>query len=332
MPVCKGKPSVSEDDLLSLVSEVDLLRHYFSISELPCLIHSPLRKDKNPSFSMFTYDNIRVGWKDFATKERGTLMTLLCRYWGLSLTDVILKVYHDLPNISLTSASLSLRTNNHPKKHKHKKIGNITLACKVREWRDYDLEYWESYGVTLKWLKWAEVYPISHKIIYKEDKRYVFGADKYAYAYIEHKEGKTSIKIYQPFNKLGFKWSNNHDGSVISLWTKIPKTGDKLCICSSLKDSLCLSNNLGIPAICPQGEGYSLSQTAVNVLKSRFKNIYILLDNDEAGMVDGEKLALQTGFKNIILPKINECKDISDLYKSLNNKNQFINILKPLFL
>ena len=69
----------------------------------------------------------------------------------------------------------------------------------------------------MKWLKYADVYPISHKIVIKDNKSYAFGADKYAYAYVEFKEGRTTLKIYQPFNKNGFKWSNRHDRSVISL-------------------------------------------------------------------------------------------------------------------
>lgn len=208
---------------------------------------------------------------------------------------------------------------------------NIDMKCKVREWKDYDLEYWASYGITLPWLKYANVYPISHKIIVKDGKEFVFGADKYAYAYIEFKEGKTTLKIYQPFNKRGFKWANKHDRSVISLWTKVPKTGDKIVVCSSLKDALCLWANTSIPAIAIQGEGYGISNTAINELKRRYKEVYILLDNDEAGLRDGEKLSASTGFINLVLPNINGAKDVSDLYKSLENKKRFKDIILNLF-
>ena len=81
------------------------------------------------------------------------------------------------------------------------------------------------------------------KIIIKNQHKYIFKADKLAYAYVEHKEGKVSIKIYQPKNTNGYKWSSKHDSSVVSLWTKIPEYGDILCICSSLKDSLCTLEN-----------------------------------------------------------------------------------------
>ena len=183
----------------------------------------------------------------------------------------------------------------------------------------------------MKWLKYADVYPISHKIVIKDNKSYAFGADRYAYAYVEFKEGRTTLKIYQPFNKNGFKWSNRHDRSVISLWTKVPKEGDKICICSSLKDALCLWANTGIPSLAIQGEGYGMSDTAINELKRRFNKIYICLDNDEAGLKDGVHLANKTGFINVVIPQFKGGKDISDLYKVLGNKEQFKQTILSLF-
>ena len=210
------------------------------------------------------------------------------------------------------------------------------LEVKVRPWRDYDYEYWASYGVTKQWLRYAEIYPISYKIITKREsptdkgKRYVFPADKYAYAYIEHKENKLSIKIYQPFNTKGFKWCSKMDASVIGLWTKIPEYGEKVVICSSLKDALVISCQLGIPTLCLQGEGYSMSDTAISELKRRYKKIFISFDTDEAGIQDGKKLAERTGFTNVI-PDLGTEKDFSDHYKSLKDKEQFKK-LKTLFI
>jgi DNA primase len=91
-----------------------------------------------------------------------------------------------------------------------------------------------------------------------------------------------------------------------------------------------LWSNTGIPAIAPQGEGYTMSETAVNELKRRYKEIYVLYDTDEAGKADSLKLAEQTGFKRLQLPDFQGGKDVSDLYKTVG-KNQFINIISTLF-
>jgi hypothetical protein len=205
------------------------------------------------------------------------------------------------------------------------KLTKIQVA--VRPWEDYDLEYWKSYGITKPWLKYAEIYPISHKIVTKKDKetgkvsKYIFSAQKYTYCYVERKEGVLSLKIYSPFDKR-HQWCSKMDASVVSLWTKVPEYRDRIIIASSTKDALCLSCNLHIPAIAPQGEGYNLSDTAVKELKRRYKKVLICYDVDAPGIEDAKKLSQKTGFPYIV-PDLKGEKDYSDYYKSLENKEEF---------
>ena len=325
--VSHGKDNtISLTDIESKISEADLLHFYLGIEQIPCVIQSPLRVDNHPSFGLYTTDGIHIFYKDFSTSECGNTYTLLSKLWGLSFVDTLRRVHKEF----ILGEKITVNKISHPKVCVHKDVADCKLEVKIREWKDYDIEYWKSYGITLEWLKWAEVYPISHKIITKEDKKYIFPADKYAYAYIERKEGNITIKIYQPFNTKGFKWANKHDRSVVSLWTKIPENGDKVVICSSLKDALCLSANTKIPALAVQGEGYGMSDTAIKELKRRFTEQYILLDNDDAGIKDAIKLAKRTGFTNIVLPQFEGGKDVSDYYK-LYGKSEFIKLIKKLF-
>lgn len=326
--IAKGNNSVSLEDILSKVTEADILSYYLGITEVPCIINSPLRRDRRPSFGLYSPDGKRIYYIDFSTKDRGGIFDLLGNMWGCSYKEVLSRINED---ISKFNGSASVHTYTPCTVKSVSSYNKDTdLQCKVRDWRDYDIEYWRSYGIELNWLRYAEVYPISHKIVIKGGQRYVFLADKYAYAYVEHKEGKVTLKIYQPFNKNGYKWSNKHDKSVVSLWTKVPEFGDKICICSSMKDALCLWSNTGIPALAIQGEGYEMSNTAISELKRRYKHIYILLDNDEAGLKDGEKLSESTGFTNLVLPKFEGGKDISDAYKVLGKK-KWLELITPLF-
>lgn len=323
-----GRDTVSYDEILSKTTEAKIISYYLGVYEYPILINSPLRRDTKPSFGLYSPNGYDINYIDFANKERGSTLKLLSKLWCLTIDKTLQKLKQDLPNftneVTVSTNPISITTIGNHK-------ANTDLQCRVREWRDYDEAYWQSYGIPLDWVKYADVHPISHIIVVKDGQKHTFTADKYAYAYVERKEGKITLKIYQPFNTKGFKWSNKHDKSVISLWTKIPETGDKLCICSSLKDALCLWCNTGIPAVAIQGEGYAISNTAINELKRRYKNVYILLDNDKPGLEDGEKLASSTGFKNLVLPNINEAKDVSDLYKSLQDKNKFKTLITNLF-
>ena len=309
-----GEHSITLEDVLARTTEFDILYHYFNVSDLPTIIHSPLRQDNRPSFGLYTLDGKRVHYTDLATKDRGGLFDLLMKYWGESYKGMLNHLWKDLPNFSNANVQFNSMKSERTYQYQSLKSRNIDLQCKVREWRDYDIEYWASYGISLEWLKYADIYPISHKIVIRDGQRYVFGADKYAYAYVERKEGKVTLKIYQPYNKGGYKWSNRHDRSVISLWTKVPEYGDRICICSSMKDALCLWSNTGIPALAIQGEGYGMSDTAVGELKRRYKEVFIALDGDKAGVEDSIKLQKDTAFKIIDCPLIDKAKDWSDIY------------------
>lgn len=326
--ISPGRPTNSIQDVLDITTEVNIASYYLGINSIPIVIKSPLRIDNNPSFGIFSPDGIKVKYIDFSTKDKGDIFTLLMNMWNVPLNEVCKRICDDFSkfkgDISVTKSAPTCHLSGIGK------YSDSELKCKVREWRNYDIEYWASYGVSLPWLKYAEVYPISHKIVIKNGKRYVFGAAKYAYAFVESKDGEVTLKIYQPYGGE-YKWANKHDKSVISLWTKVPEYGERICICSSLKDALCLWSNTGIPAIAIQGEGYSISNTAISELRRRYKEIYILLDNDNAGLQDAIKLAESTGFTNIVLPKEYGAKDISDLFLLLKNKDKFKEIITNLF-
>ena len=314
----------SVDSVMKRVSHADLLSRYLGITSLPVLINSPLREDMHPSFFIYSPDGNKVLYRDYATGDNGDIYTLLQRQRGVTFSQLIRSIASDKA-FSGNSSEFS----NTSSKGTHFAKSTIDLRVKVREWKDYDIAYWESYGISLKWLKYAEVYPISHKIVYKDGQRFVFPAARLAYVFVERKEGNVSLKIYQPMNTR-FKWHTSNSGSVVGLWTKVPEKGEKLVICSSLKDALCLWANIGIPAIYVQSETTGMSNTAQEVLRQRFRHVFICFDNDAPGLEDGLNFSLQTGFQNVVLPQFEEGKDLSDLYKA-KGKEEFINIVKPLF-
>ena len=232
-----GKSTITIEDIANKVSEIEILNFYLGVKDIPTIIRSPLREDNNPSFGLYSLNGSKIHFKDLATKESGGIYDLLSKMWDTDLITTLERINKDIPKFNIINKT---QTNNLQIKSTEVYNSNTDLLCKIRDWEFYDIEFWKSYGITIEWLKFADVYPISHKIIIKNNKKYIFKADKYAYAYVERKEGKITLKIYQPYNTNGYKWSNKNDYSVISLWTKIPETGDKVCICASLKDALCL--------------------------------------------------------------------------------------------
>jgi len=328
--ISSGKPSNCKNMFTTKVSEADVLGFYLGIDRIPTVIASPFRKDLKPSLSLYSPDGIKVNYIDFGTNERGSSITLLMKLWNLDYNATIDKIVNDLVRGNHTHSVEFKQC--YPCTHNViVNSSKIELKCKVREWKNYDIEYWDSYGISLEWLKWANVYPVSHKIIIKDNKEMVFGADKYCYVFVEFKEGRTTMKFYQPFNTSGYKWQTNHDKSVLGLWDKMPEKGKAVCICSSVKDALCLMSNIYIPCICLQGEGYPISNTAVKELKRRFTDIYTLLDNDPTGKKDALKLSEEHNFINVVIPDFPEGKDISDYMKAYG-KETFKTFFKKLIL
>lgn len=316
----------SVTEIMKRVSHADLLSYYLGITSLPVLINSPLREDSHPSFFIYSPDGNKVLYRDYATGDRGDIYTLLRKKDSISFSDLLRRIASE----QAFQKKEGTFTNTSSRGRRFTKTSR-ELKVRIREWQQHDIEYWQQYGISVKWLKYADVYPISHKIIYKEGQRYVFPAAKYAYVFVERKENKVSLKVYQPLvSDKRRKWDNSNDASVVGLWTKMPPKGEKLVICSSLKDALCLWANTGIPAIYVQSETTGMSMTAQLILRQCFKHIFICFDNDAPGLKDGENFAAATGFKNIVLPSFPEGKDISDLYKA-RGKEEFIKIVKPLF-
>ena len=188
----KVRPSVCESvqDVMKRVSHADLLFHYLGINYLPMLINSPFRVDKHPSFFIYSPDGTRVLYKDYATGDRGDIYSRLAKKYNLTFSQLIRKIASDE---YFAKSDCEISTTQSQGNKLSIKIPR-ELRVKVREWKDYDIAYWESYGISLQWLKYAEVYPISHRIVYKGGERYVFHAAKLAYVFVERKEDNVSLK------------------------------------------------------------------------------------------------------------------------------------------
>lgn len=305
--VSKGQDNININDVREITSDDEVVSKYLNINSVPIIMLSPLRKDKNPSLSIFRLPDGNICYKDFGTGEKGSVYDLLSKLWNISIKQVYRRIIDDYsPSNTLI---------NKTKRQRKLRKSCTTLNVKTREWRDWDLEYWNKYGVSKEWLEYAEVYPIS-TLFFNNDKTTI-PAEKYAYVYVERKDNKVTLKVYQPYSER-FKWISKHDSSVWDLWTKIPITGDKLIITSSRKDALCIWSNSGIPSLSLQGEGYIPKESVINELKSRYKDIYVLYDNDfqsdvNHGRLYGKHLSELYNLKQIEIPDEYKSKDPSDL-------------------
>ena len=306
------------------MSDRDIINRYLGINKFPCKLSSPLREDDDrPSFSMMERDG-KVFWKDFGTGESGTAIKLLAKIWRVEYSEALLKIKLDTEN-TVPRVSLIRRYNG-----KIHVTSNSTIKVKVRDWKEWDEQFWNSFGISRKFCTWCNVYPISHAFFTKEEdgakKTFCIPMDKYAYAYFEWKDGKESIKLYQPYSQT-MKWLSKHDQSVWDLWKQAfmwadKRSNDAVILTSSRKDAMCLWENLKVPAMSLQGEGYIPKAQVMQQVFDKFKTVYIWYDNDfkhtedNPGQDNARKLIdLYPQLKNICIPSQYKCKDPSDLVK-----------------
>lgn len=308
------------------ISDAQILERYMGLDSFPCSISSPLRDDdRNPSFSLVEKENGTVVWKDFGTGEAGNATSLLAKLWNVTYSEALLKIKLDT-GYSIPRVSLIRRY-----KGKMHLTGNSSIKVRIRPWKDWDIEYWGNYGISQQMCKMCNVYPISHSFFTRKDENgfehtVTVPMDKYAYAYFEWKDGNQSVKLYQPFSQT-MKWLSKHDSSVWDLWKQAfmwaqKKSDECVIITSSRKDAMCLWENLGVPAMSLQGEGYLPKPQVMQQVINRFKQVYLWYDNDfkhqddNPGQDNARKLIeLYPTLKNICIPSGYRCKDPSDLVK-----------------
>ena len=306
------------DSITRDFSEVQIAIKCLDLPKIPCAINNPLREDKKPSLGFYEKDE-KVYCKDFSTGDFWHLPDFLCTLYNCSIFDLCDSIIN---NLSLEKVD---RKNREDKP----KTKNVVIQTKERVWLEIDKEFWGKYGITRKWLKFANVHPVNFMFINGK----AYRTDKHAYTYIEHKDGIETQKVYQPFNTNGFKWISSANGSVWSLWTQLPEKGENLIITSSLKDALTIWANSGIPSCSLQSESTMPKEKVVNQLKSRFNNIFVLFDNDfdkkeNHGRIFGKRVANMFDLIQIELPT-GTAKDPSD-YRALSNKKDFNELILKL--
>ena len=313
MPISNGYPTSEMllDTIFDYKTELDILNFYIGVDSLPAQILSPLRPDRNPSFNISYNENGNIRFYDFGgTNQKGGIFDLLMDLYKLTFQECLQKVYNEMilgHNLVKIKHNTSIKNNS---VHKSE-ISKINV--KVRPLRTHDIEFWGSGGITEEWLSFGDIYPISHMFITKSGKDMVIPCEKYAYAYIEFKDGLPTYKIYQPFSE-NYKWLNNHDRSVWDLWSKLPETDENIIITSSRKDALTIWANTGIPSTSGQAESVTFKGNVMDQIKSRFKNVFVLYDNDfdkpeNYGRIYGKELADKHNLIQIEIPEFYESKD-----------------------
>ena len=283
--------------------------------------------DKVPS--MFVYFDLGSGeykFKDFSSGKQGDHINLVMDLFSLpSYSHAIERVIHDYELYIKDNSIIPLIEHQIHDKFK-------VVDYEIRHWTNLDQAYWTGFKIGSKLLDYYNVSPLEFFTMEKTeldgtvtsikfDKKYVYGYFR--------KDGSL-YKIYMPKtpDKKFIKVENYIQGTD----QLVPRKDDTLFITSSLKDLMCFVK-LGISGtqgIAPDSENSIISTTAIGMLKSRFRKVIVLFDNDDPGIAAAQKYKERYGFDYIVLDME---KDLSDSVKEhglIKVKERLITLLNEL--
>lgn len=323
---------VSKENIFKYITSEDIFDKYLGFSQKNIMFKSPLRNDKQPTCKLFIGRKGQLLYIDFG--EPNSVcdgIGFVQKMYNLTFEEALNKIAFDM-NLPLGIKGL-IHTDIKPINTKElniikKENKSSELLVKTRRYEDYDFNYWNQFGINLETLKLFNVYPVH--VVYKNNKTvWINKKDNPIYCYRFKNNKKKCYRPLEPNKRFKFITSSEI-GSIIQGYDQLPNTGEVLIITKSLKDIMCLYE-LGYASIAPNGEAYNITTELIQELKQRFKHIFILYDNDIAGINNAEYLSTVYNLPTIYLP-FGDQKDISDYHKkygrekSLNLLNHLINI------
>jgi len=318
---------ITTDDILDEIDDEEIFRHYINESFIVgSVFNSPLRDtDDFPSFGIFrSYKYNMLLFKDLATDLKGDAVVFVKNYFDYnSIYKACSRIALDFglqDKYTIDPSIISDTLNGQIKKPNKKPLPRqrLNIKIKIRSWEDRDKNYWKQFGITKNTLNTYNVKPITHYFINTIPVK----CDDLTYAYNENKDKFMTYKIYQPLTvDRKNKWKSNVDNSVWQGWTQIPDSGDSIIITKSYKDIMSIRDTVGYDSVALQSESYIPKHSVVEELKSRFKKVYVLFDNDydnpdNPGRKFSTKFCKEFDLIHLEIPSVYQSKDYSDLVKN----------------
>ena len=278
-------------------------------------ISNPFLKEnqKTPSFNIyFSKRNQTWLYNDFATGDKGNCIELVKRLFNLSFKEAIAQILNDLAELG-NSFPEAIRATSDYKTFSPNNQREIPLK---KMFSLKELEYWESFGISLETLNFYEVFALSEipgsKLKSTENPFFpVFG-----YPY------ENAFKVYMPVStKNRFFFKGEKPENFYFGFKQLPENGDYVILTGGEKDVMSLKAN-GFNAFCLNSETALPTDLLIKQLKERFDHIVILYDNDETGRKRSIDLAQKFSLIRIELPEREGLKDISDFFKAKYSVNE----------
>lgn len=232
-------------------------------------------KDDTPSMSIYIDKNTKTyKFKDFSTGIGGSAINMVMELRGLSFNKAATTIVNDYNNYKLNNPDEVI---NFKEQAKYK-----VTDYSIRKWNTNDRDFWTDFYIDTDFLNEYMIKPFSYYTMTKKDESVVKEINikgEYIYGYFT-KSGEL-YKIYQPKNK---------ERKYIKVKAYIQGSEqlqghETLFIQSGIKDIGAMKSlRLKIDYLAPDSENVMIKPDVMKKLKREYKKIFVMFDNDEAGI------------------------------------------------
>ncbi len=305
------RPNINYQDIINSVSQEDLFLKYLGIyPESNKGFYSPFRSDRSPGCRFKWYNGLLYFVENTMFNNK--------LYW--SIFDII----QYFNNCSFKEALYIISNDFEIKQHSpfNKKISNESrpdIRFTYKEWNDDNLFNLPHEVLISEYVYLVDDYWIGKNGEYKKN---CIHNPKKNITIAYHFPNSNHVKLYFP-EKKEFKWYSNCDindifgGDKVDYYSSIT---NELIITKSQKDRLTLNYHLDMPSIALQNEGSYLPDDFMNYLNSLFPKVWLLFDNDDAGIKASKKISEKYNIQELHLG----IGDVKDVYESVQTYGTLI--------
>ena len=308
------QPNITKDFILSKINQESIMQYYTGLDvSSKKLMLSPFRNDHKVTCSFYKSKSDILYLHDFATNEHINCFQIVMKKFNVNYYEALDIIAKDFGLIEGThsnkTAPIIIQS--------LKETESARIQVQIKKYSSKELEWWKQFGISIKTLKKFHVFSIEHVFLNGELK--FSSSDKcpiYGYYFGKDKNCKELWKIYFPTNKEhGIRFLNNLPNKKLQGYKQLKDSDDILIITKSQKDCMCFYE-FGINAVAPSSESTFCNEKQIEELKTRFKHIIVMYDQDKAGKHNMYKIRLKyPELDYFVIPNYLKAKDFSDLVK-----------------
>jgi len=204
------------------------------------------------------------------------------------------------------------------------KIEDIKIHSMDKVTQEYT-NFWKQLGISKNTLKSYFVTQVDIiQFVYKSKTKVIYPKEL-TIAYRIYRK----YKLYSPYEDKALKFRNNYPISYIEGYLQLKYTNDFLVITKSMKEVIFFREHFDFDAVSGKSENTMIKRHMMLKLVQRFKHIYILLDNDVAGIRAQKNYLKEYPFLISLFLDARE-KDVTDFYVASPNKEKALQTIKNL--